>query len=79
MTITIPDELYPRLSAHAVKLLGYYQQMEQPITEGAKVTAEKIQLSQDAIVKGREELERLGLIQIDRPKSNHISILLMNY
>lgn len=79
MNIVVPDELYPRLTPPAIKLLGYYQQCEQPITEGAKVTADKTQLSQDAIVEGRKELERLGLIRLDRPKSNQVSILLINY
>jgi len=77
--INIPDELFPRLSANAIKVLGYYQQMEQPITEGAKVTAQKIQMSVAAIDIARIELVERGLVQVNRPKKTSVEILLINY
>ena len=79
MQITIPDDLYPRLSSNAIKVLGYYQQCEQPITESAKVMAEKIGLGYEAINTARGELEFFGLIQVTRPNARTISILLINY
>ena len=78
MNIVIPDELYPRLSANAVKLLGYYQQCEQPITESAKLMAGKIGLGYEGINAARAELELFGLIQVTRPNLRSVSILLIN-
>jgi hypothetical protein len=76
--ITIPDDKYPCLSGNAVKVLGYYQQCQQPITESAKVMEGKIGLGFEAINTARNELELLGLIQVTRPNKRSISILLIN-
>jgi hypothetical protein len=78
MTINIPDDLYPRLSSNAIKLYGYYQHCEQPITESSKLAAPKIGMGYEAINTARGELEFFGLIQVTRPAKNGLSILLIN-